>query len=144
VPKPKKPLDIWLGGSAPAGLERIGRFADGWLGSFLTPAEADQARRTIVAAADRAGREIEDDHYGMSLAVAFDSIPPALTAIVRERRPDVDPADLVPVGWAETRDLVSRYVDAGITKFVLRPATPTADFHTFLDEFVAEIVPLQN
>jgi probable F420-dependent oxidoreductase len=144
VPKPKKPLDIWLGGSAPAGLDRIGRLADGWLGSFLTPAEADQARRTIKEAAARAGREIEEDHYGMSLAVAFDGVPPSLAAVIRERRRDVDPGDLVPTGWARTRDLVHRYVDAGITKFVLRPADPTADFRTFLDEFAAEIVPLQN
>ena len=40
---PAKPLDIWLGGTAPAGLRRVGRLADGWLGSLLTPAEAGQA-----------------------------------------------------------------------------------------------------
>ena len=34
---PARPLDIWLGGSAPAGLRRVGRLADGWLGSLLTP-----------------------------------------------------------------------------------------------------------
>src|SRR4051812_35557939 len=62
VPKSKKPLDIWLGGSAPAGLDRVGRLADGWLGSFLTPTEAGQARRTIKEAAAKAGREIEEDH----------------------------------------------------------------------------------
>src|SRR5215813_14135233 len=39
-PRPAKPLDIWLGGSAPAGLRRVGRLADGWLGSLLTPEEA--------------------------------------------------------------------------------------------------------
>jgi probable F420-dependent oxidoreductase len=33
-PLPAKPLDIWLGGSAPAGLRRVGRLADGWLGSL--------------------------------------------------------------------------------------------------------------
>src|SRR5580704_1353635 len=34
-PLPAKPLDIWLGGSAPGGLKRVGRLADGWLGSLL-------------------------------------------------------------------------------------------------------------
>src|SRR5690348_12337164 len=38
-PLPPKPIDIWLGGSAPAALTRIGRLGDGWLGSFLTPDE---------------------------------------------------------------------------------------------------------
>src|SRR6202044_450017 len=40
APRPNPPLDIWLGGSAPAAFRRIGTLADGWLGSFLTPDEA--------------------------------------------------------------------------------------------------------
>ena len=39
-PLPRKPLDIWLGGSAPGGLRRVGRLGDGWLASFVTPDEA--------------------------------------------------------------------------------------------------------
>src|SRR3954449_11115719 len=38
-PRLATPLDVWLGGSAPAAFRRIGRLADGWLGSFLTPDE---------------------------------------------------------------------------------------------------------
>src|SRR6201994_4950679 len=53
-----KPLDIWLGGSAPEGLRRVGRYGDGWLGSFLTPAEARAAREQIQEAAAASGREI--------------------------------------------------------------------------------------
>jgi len=68
-PRPLKALDIWLGGSAPDGLRRVGRFGDGWLGSFLTPTEAGAAREQIEGAAADAGREIEADHYGISLAV---------------------------------------------------------------------------
>jgi probable F420-dependent oxidoreductase len=67
-PKPAKPLDIWLGGSAPAGLRRVGRFADGWLGSLLTPAEAARAVTTIQDAAAQAGRHVDDDHFGLSLS----------------------------------------------------------------------------
>lgn len=144
TPRPSKPLDIWLGGSAPAGLDRAGRYADGWLGSFLTPAQAGQAREAIKRSADAAGREIEEDHYGMSLAVATNGIPSALAAIARERRPDTDPNDLVPDGWANTRDLIRRYVDVGITKFVVRPAEIPDDFTAFLDEFATELIPLQN
>ena len=51
APRPVKPLDIWLGGSAPAGFRRIGRLGDGWLGSFLTPAEARRGREQIQQAA---------------------------------------------------------------------------------------------
>ena len=70
-PRPAKPLDIWLGGSAPAGLRRVGRLADGWLGSLLTPAEAGAAVGVIQDAAAEAGREVEPDHFGLSLPVAL-------------------------------------------------------------------------
>ena len=53
LPKPSPPLDIWLGGATPAAFRRIGAFGDGWLGSFLTPAEAGRARQAIIAAAAR-------------------------------------------------------------------------------------------
>src|ERR1700734_3041589 len=56
TPQPANPLDIWLGGSAPAGLRRVGRLADGWLGSLLTPAEAAAAVTTIQQAAADARR----------------------------------------------------------------------------------------
>src|SRR6059036_1945742 len=34
------PLEVWLGGTAPAALERCGRLSDGWLPSLCTPEEA--------------------------------------------------------------------------------------------------------
>lgn len=132
-------LDVWLGGSAPAALARVGRFADGWLASFLTPAEAGTARRTIQEHAERAGREIEADHYGINVAVGEPS--PELVAAIRRRRPDADPATLVARDWAAARDLIRRYVDEGLTKFVVRQAAPAPGF---IDDFVRELMPLQN
>jgi probable F420-dependent oxidoreductase len=141
---PAKPLDIWLGGSAPAGLRRIGRLADGWLGSFLTPAEARDAVATINAAADEAGREVEQDHFGTSLAIAFGGIPDTLAAAARRRRPDIDPAALVANGWAGARDMISAFTDAGLSKFVVRPAVPPDSFEDFLEGFTRELMPLQT
>jgi probable F420-dependent oxidoreductase len=148
-PLPAKPLDIWLGGSAPAGLRRVGRLADGWLGSLLTPAEARAAVATINAAADQAGREVDQDHFGTSLAVAFGGIPDALAASIRRRRPDADPASLVADGWAGAREMISAHVEAGLSKFVIRPATqPAAAGQDFIAEFIAdfarELMPLQT
>jgi probable F420-dependent oxidoreductase len=147
-PLPAKPLDIWLGGSAPAGLRRVGRLADGWLGSLLTPAEARAAVATINATADQAGREVDQDHFGTSLAVAFGGIPDALAASIRGRRPDVDPASLVADGWAGAREMISAHVEAGLSKFVIRPAAQPAAVEDFIAEFIAEfareLMPLQT
>ena len=70
----------------------VGTLADGWLGSFLTPDEARAGREAIERAAAEAGRQIEPDHFGISLAVADGELPAELAAAVRRRRPDVDPA----------------------------------------------------
>jgi len=81
-PRPAKPLDIWLGGSAPAALRRVGRLADGWLGSLLTPAEAGAAVKEIQHAAAGADREVEEDHFGLSLPVTFNGIGTSQAAFV--------------------------------------------------------------
>ena len=144
---PAKPLDIWLGGSAPAGLRRVGRLADGWLGSLLTPAEAGAAVTIIQDAAAAAGREVEDDHFGLSLPVTLagneHGIPAPLLASINRRRPDADPATLVAAGWDGARRMIGQYVEAGLSKFVVRPASP-GPFGPFLDGFVRELLPIQN
>jgi probable F420-dependent oxidoreductase len=143
-PRPGRPLDIWLGGSAPGALRRVGRLGDGWLASFLTPAEAGAGRRAIEAAAADAGREIEPDHYGISLAVADDASRPALLQAARRRRPEQDPATLIPSGWAAARAMVGEYVAEGLTKFVIRPGWTPVDPGRFTADFVREMVPLQT
>ena len=151
-PPPARPLDIWTGGSAPGAFRRAGRLADGWLGSFLTPRESRAAREAIQAAAAQAGREIEADHFGISLAVATEGIPDQLAATVRQRRPESDPATLIADGWAAARRLLEQYIDAGLTKFVIRPAIASsgsgagsgAALSEFLDRFAGELMPLQN
>jgi len=143
-PLPAKPLDIWLGGSAPGGLRRVGRLADGWLGSLLTPAEAAAAVAVINEAAADAGREVEADHFGLSLAVALDGIPDSLRASIGRRRPHTDPQLLVAAGWDGARRMIEQYVEAGLSKFVVRPATRPEPFGSFTDGFVRELMPLQN
>jgi probable F420-dependent oxidoreductase len=143
-PLPAKPFDIWLGGSAPGALRRVGRLGDGWLASFLTPAEARAGRLAIQEAAGEAGREVEEDHFGISLAVGTDGIAPELAEAVRQRRPGVDPASLAAGSWAGARGLIEQHVAAGLSKFVIRPAGPREDFDRFIDEFTAELMPLQN
>ena len=143
-PLPARPLDIWLAGSAPAALRRVGRLGDGWLGSLLTPVEAGAAVAAINDAADEAGRQVEQDHFGISLAIAFDGIPDALAASIRRRRPEADPAALVADGWAGARELIGSFAAAGLSKFVVRPAAATVPIEDFVAGFTQELAPLQT
>lgn len=142
-PRLAKPLDIWLGGSAPAAFRRIGRLADGWLGSFLTADEARRGREAIEAAAAEAGRAVEPDHYGINIAVGEDGVADDVLAAIRARRPDVDPTELVADGWPRLHQLIDGYLAAGLTKFVIRPAG-TDDVERFIDRFAAELLPREN
>lgn len=143
LPKPASRLDIWLGGASAAGLGRIGRYGDGWLGSFVTPDEAGRAVHAIRAAADAAGREVPDDHYGINLAVGDGVLPAPVVDAIRKRRPDLDPAELVAQDWAQLHRRLDAYIDAGLTKFVIRPAG-SADVGRFLDAFITELLPREN
>jgi probable F420-dependent oxidoreductase len=143
-PQPAKPLDIWLGGSAPEGLRRVGRFGDGWLGSFLTPAEAGAAREQIQAAAADHSREVDPEHFGISLAVG--PMTPDVMRAIERRRPGVDPSTLSPVTWTDARRMIGAYIEAGLSKFVIRPASlpGSGGLEHFIDEFAAEMMPLQT
>ena len=143
APRPVHPLDIWLGGSAPAAFRRIGRLGDGWLGSFLTPDEARAGREAIERAAAEAGRQIEPDHFGISLAVTDGELSAELAAAVRRRRPDVDPGELIAVGWDRLHRQLDAYLDAGLTKFVIRPVG-AGPLDGFIDRFVTELAGRQN
>ena len=136
-------VDLWLGGSAPAAFRRIGRLADGWLGSFLTTDEARHARESIERAAAENGREIEPDHYGLSLAVGNGALPEEVLAAVRSRRPDADPTDLVAADWPQLHRQLDGLIAAGLTKFVIRPVG-SAPVEEFIDRFVAELLPRQS
>jgi probable F420-dependent oxidoreductase len=142
----QQPLEIWLGGMGPRALERAGRLSDGWLGASMTPAEAAAAVVTIQHAAAEAGRGIDPDHFGLSLAYAREQPDAAVLAALATRRPDVDPSILLPVGAAGIRSLIESLIDAGLSKFVLRP-NPAVDGATVDDEltWLADaILPLQT
>jgi len=143
APRPSPPLDIWLGGSAPAAFRRIGTLADGWLGSFLTPAEARAGRDAIEAAAARAGRGIEPDHFGISLAVGDGELSPAMVAVARRRRPDLDPGQLIAADWDRLHRQLDAYIAAGLSKFVIRSAGG-APADQFIDRFAGELLDRQT
>jgi probable F420-dependent oxidoreductase len=140
----QQPLEIWLGGNGPQALERVGRLAEGWLGAAVTPTEAGEACRTIQRAADAAARTVPADHFGMSLAYGHTEPDVQMYASLRKRRPDVDPRELIPVGATALRGIVRRYIDNGVTKFVVRPTAPPASWDTELQFLADALFDLQS
>lgn len=114
-------MDVWLGGFAPSELRRVGRLADGWLPSFVTPADAEHGRSVIEAVCAEHAREIEDDHYGVLIPYSFGPVPEPTLALLAKRRPDIDPTQVVPTSWDELIALIGRFVDVGTSKFVVLP-----------------------
>jgi probable F420-dependent oxidoreductase len=138
----QRPLEVWLGGTAPAALERCGRLSDGWLPSLCTPEEAAAGRVVIEAAAARAGRSISGEHFGMSIGYAREPIDPATARVMAARRPRA--LELTPVGLPALRRLVERFVAVGFSKFVVRPVVPPASWRAELEARAGAIGDLQT
>jgi probable F420-dependent oxidoreductase len=138
------PLEVWLGGRGPKALDRVGRIADGWLGALLTPEEARIARERIQASANSAGREIDPEHFGLSLAYARTPPEPAMLRDITARRADIDPLALLPVGEHHLRSLIERYLDAGLSKFVIRPAASVGSWEDEAEWLAGVILDLQT
>jgi probable F420-dependent oxidoreductase len=140
----QQPLEIWVGGTGPKALARAGRLADGWLGAAVLAEEAGAARVRIQEAAAEAGRTVDPEHYGLSLAYARKPPEPAAYEALRRRRPDAEPSPLLPVGKDQLRDNLESLVAQGISKFVLRPSNPVASWDEELDWLRDAVLDLQT
>jgi len=147
LPAPKR-LDVWLGGIAPSELRRVGRVADGWLPSFVTPADAAAGRSVIEDVCAEFDREIEDDHYGALVPYSFGPVPERLQRLLAKRRPDIDDvSQLVPTTWDELTRMIRRFVDVGTTKFVVLPLHEPGDSEgwvSHLTEAADVLLPLET
>lgn len=145
-PVPKR-MDVWLGGYAPSELRRVGRLADGWLPSFVSPADVEEGRKVIEAVCADHGRSIDDDHYGVLIPYTLGSVPAPMLAQLARRRPDLDPASIVPSSWDELVALIGRFVEVGATKFVVLPVdepTSVDDWTHHLAEAADVLLPLET
>lgn len=138
------PLEVWLGGRGPKALDRVGRVADGWLGAQLTPAECEPARQAIQASAARAGREVDPEHFGMSIPYARTTPQAEVVSALAARRPDIDPLALIPIGADGLRASIRGYIDAGLSKFVVRPAARVESWEDESEWLADAILDLQT
>jgi probable F420-dependent oxidoreductase len=127
APKPAQAaLPMWIGGGSEAAVKRTARIGTGWQGGPETPAEARAVIAGIKAALMETGRSIEEDHYGAAFAYRFGTADdPAVSRAMDayKRRTGRDPSERFVIGGAEqVMTRLAEYVEAGVSKFILRPA----------------------
>ena len=149
LPKPvQQPIDVWLGGIAPSELRRVGRLADGWLPSFVTPDDVKVGKKEVEKAAAEHEREIDPEHFGALVPYAHGPLPDALVAGLKARRPDLDDVGrLVPQGWDALVRMIEEFVDAGFSKFVVLPIVEPKTSPEWIDhlaEAAGHLMPLQT
>jgi len=127
APRPvQAELPMWIGGSSAAAIRRTARFGTGWQGGRETPAEVAPVVAGIQAALGETGRSIDEDHYGAAFAFRFGSPDdPGVERLLDayRRRTGRDPRAAFAIGDAATIvGRIAEYVEAGASKFILRPA----------------------
>jgi probable F420-dependent oxidoreductase len=148
APRPmQRDLPMWIGGSSEAAVRRTARVGTGWIAGAELPAEAGRIAAAIRDATAAAGRTIDDDHYGAGFAFHFGrpddpAHRPALDAF--RKRTGRDPAAYIAIGTAEVIfSRIAAYVDAGISKFILRPiATGDEVVLEQTRQLIEQVIPL--
>jgi probable F420-dependent oxidoreductase len=146
-PRPAQdPFDVWLGGNAPAALDRCGRIGDGWIPALCTPEEAAAGKKVIDEVADAHGRAISPEHFGVSIAYAppgTDFGAESIAALTRRARGR--PLDqIIPVGIDGLRTQLESYLEVGFSKFIVRPLTPPSAWQPELETLAAGVGGLQT
>jgi alkanesulfonate monooxygenase SsuD/methylene tetrahydromethanopterin reductase-like flavin-dependent oxidoreductase (luciferase family) len=127
APLPAQPdLPMWIGGSSDAAVKRTARYGTGWQAGAEPVAEVGRVIAAIRAAVVAAGRHIDDDHYGAAFAYRFGTWDdPGMNKVAEAYRARTgrDPHEAFAVGDAATiLTRLTDYVEAGASKFILRPA----------------------
>jgi probable F420-dependent oxidoreductase len=137
---------LWVGGRSNAAFRRAGRLADGWLVSSVTPEEVAIGIEAIRTHAQEVGRKIPDDHYGVLIPFCF-----ALTVEEAEkiagpsirRRQEIEPRNYCALGTPDqVRARLREYVDAGASKFVMRPYGPNESLRAQVETLAKEVIPV--
>ncbi|HSQ13250.1 MAG TPA: LLM class flavin-dependent oxidoreductase [Candidatus Deferrimicrobium sp.] len=151
MPRPwqKNGPPIWISGRSEAALRRTGRLGDGWLVSSVSPAEVATGIDSIRRYATDAGRQVEEDHYGVLIPFYFaDHAEKAFEVGARSIRPraDMPTSEFTAFGTPDqVRARVQGYIAAGATKFIMRPGGPFAGWRAQVEILAREvIVPLQT
>jgi probable F420-dependent oxidoreductase len=136
---------LWVGGRSNAAFRRAGRLADGWLASSVTTGEVAIGIDAIRAYAHEAGRNIPDDHYGVLIHYCFAPTAEEAEKIAgpsMRRRQEITPQSYCALGTPEqVRGKLREYIDAGASKFVMRPYSPKESLRAQVEMLAEEVIP---
>ena len=147
-PKPVQPdLPMWIGGSSEAAIRRTAKYGTGWQAGPETPEQARVVVAAIRTAAAEDGRSIDDDHYGAGIPFRFGRADePGLAPLFEayRKRTGRDPQDYFAIGDAQAIvGKIGEFVDAGVSKFILRPAAKgDEDIMAQTRRLIDEVLPL--
>jgi probable F420-dependent oxidoreductase len=148
LPKPvQRPFPLWVGGNSEAAMRRTGRLGDGWIPSFITPAQLAGGVEKTQQFAREAGREVPVDHFGALVYFGIDADPRRARAraephIPRGRADDTILEACTAFGPPEMISArLEEYVRAGASKFVLRPMCPPEQMLDQLARLAEDVVP---
>ena len=113
-----------------------------WLNGTFGVGKTSTADRLAALIPD--GRVFDPEHFGISIAYAREALTDEQSLTLRARRQDVDPLPLLPVGAAALRTLLDRYLDAGLSKFVLRPTVTPSTWSEEVAWLADAVLDMQN
>ena len=139
-------LQMWIGGSSDAAVRRTAKYGTGWQAGSEPPENVGKVIAAIRAAAAKAGRSIDEDHYGAAFTFRFGNSSDPGVAEAMERstaRTGRDASTHFVVGDADAIvERIARYVENDASKFILRPAADgDEDMYAQTRRFVEEVLP---
>jgi len=150
LPKQSGGPPVWCGGRSKGALERIGHLADGWISYVVTPEQYAAGLKTIAAAAEANGRQLDsfgtghllffriDDTYEDALDAATEHLS-ARYAMDFRKAAERYAALGTPSDVAAKIDAFRR---SGIRHFVLDATGPFGERESQLERFTQEVRPL--
>ena len=147
-PKPVQvpSIPVWIGGRSPAAQRRVARIGDGWLVSSATPDEVREGVDLIFSTAPEHGRSIDDDHIGALvgyvIAPTVEEAEATAEPYVTRPREDAHFRQYSALGTAEdVRAGIQSFLEAGASKFVVRPMCAPEDSLNQLRLFGERVLP---
>ncbi|HAF69500.1 MAG TPA: hypothetical protein DCL16_10295, partial [Acidimicrobiaceae bacterium] len=120
----QQPLELWFGGTVPSALRRVGRIGDGYIPGLSTPEEGADKKTQVETAANEFNRTLDPEHFGVNLTYSRGPLSIEARQSLLHRRPELDPEQLVPTSPAALQETIEAWINAGYSKFLLRPVEP--------------------